>query len=219
MPARRPSDHQRRRVPRVAASLGVVVATLLFLAAPAGAAAQQTRTVTPIMGKERVTANEIVAWYKSKNIRDAKPAVSVETLARLFIEEGRTEGVAGDLAFVQAMVETGWLRHSTRVPPHFYNYAGIGAVDGGSTAARFPNARIGVRAQIQHLRAYADHRVNCRNFKHPTVTPRCHLVLPKGKAPMWEDMGRGNWATDPQYAAKINRLYDELLTHAGKPLK
>jgi flagellum-specific peptidoglycan hydrolase FlgJ len=44
-------------------------------------------------------------------------------------------------------------------------------------------------------------------------------VLPKGKAPMWEDMGRGNWATDPQYAAKINRLYDELLTHADKPLK
>lgn len=209
----------RRRIPRAVAAFGVAAATLVFLAAPAGAAAQQARTVTPVMGKERVTANELVAWYKSKKITGAKPAVPVETLARLFIEEGRAEGVAGDLAFVQSMIETGWLRHSTRVPANFYNYAGIGAVDGGTTAARFPNARIGVRAQIQHLRAYADRTVNCRNFRYATVTPRCHLVLPKGKAPMWEDMGRGNWATDPQYAAKVNRLYDELLTHAGKPLK
>jgi len=207
----------RRRASRAVAALAVSAATLVFIAAPAEA--QQRRVVTPVMAKERVTASEIVAWYRSKNIRDAKPAVPVETLARLFIEEGRAEGVAGDLAFVQSMIETGWLRHSARVPPHFFNYAGIGAVDGGTTAARFPNARIGVRAQIQHLRAYADHRVNCRNFRHATVTPRCHLVLPKGKAPMWEDMGRGNWATDPQYAAKVNRLYDELLTHAGKPVK
>ena len=52
------------------------------------------------------------------------------------------------------------------------------------------------------------------DFATPTVTPRCHLVAPKGKTPNWADMGDGNWATDPGYADKIERLYDQALDHA-----
>jgi hypothetical protein len=146
--------------------------------------------------------------------------VSVTDLARLFIEEGNREGVAGDVAFVQSMLETGWLTFPDhgQVRPWFNNFAGIGAVDGGSVAgpAQFPDARTGVRAQIQHLRAYADPSVTCANFAAPTVSPRCHLVVPKGKAPNWDQFGNGNWATDPEYASKIVALYDQLLTHARR---
>ncbi len=166
------------------------------------------------MGPSRLSAAQLAEWFESKDITGARPPVPVSTLARLFIEEGNREGVAGDVAFVQAILETGWFRFSTRMPPSHNNFAGIGAVDGGSSSARFPSARIGVRAQIQHLRAYADRRVTCSNFATPTVTPRCHLVLPKGKTPNWADMGDGNWATDPGYADKIERLYDQALDHA-----
>lgn len=206
------------RTSRLAAGLLLAVSLVFMVDAPTAVDASARRTSTPIMGFSRLSAEELATWYRSKNITGARPAVSVEALARLFIEEGRTEGVAGDVAFVQAMVETGWLRHSERVPPRYFNYAGIGAVDSGTGANRFPNARTGVRAQIQHLRAYADPTANCTNFARPTVTPRCRWVLPKGKARNWEQMGRGNWATDPAYASKIITLYDQALVHSDKPI-
>jgi flagellum-specific peptidoglycan hydrolase FlgJ len=168
----------------------------------------------PVMGSARVTAAQIAAWYDSKNIQGARSPIPVAELAQLFLQEGRMEGVAGDLAFVQAMLETGWLRFSTRMPPEHNNFSGIGAVDGGSSSAAFPSPRIGVRAQIQHLRAYADPTVTVARLANPLESPRFHLVSPKGKAPTWNQFGNGNWATDPQYAAKILNLYDQLLRHA-----
>jgi hypothetical protein len=171
------------------------------------------------MGPARVNAAQLAAWFRSKRIADARPPVPVEDLARMFIEEGRAEGVRGDVAFVQAMVETGWLRFSERVPPSLNNFSGLGAVDGGTTANAFPSARIGVRAQIQHLRAYADPSVTPSRLANPLVSPRFDLVRPKGKAPLWSQFGGGNWATDPDYAGKIDRLYDQLCVHAGVPVK
>lgn len=168
----------------------------------------------PIMGHSRLSAEELADWVDSVNVDGARPPVPVVDIASYFIEEGDREGVAGDVAFTQAILETGWFRFSDRMPPSNNNFSGIGAVDSGSSSASFPSARIGVRAQIQHLRAYADSTVNCSNFQAPTVTPRCGLVSPKGKAPRWNDMGNGNWATDPGYAAKIAKLYDAATRHA-----
>ncbi|HEX6311173.1 MAG TPA: hypothetical protein VF152_06070, partial [Acidimicrobiia bacterium] len=47
------------------------------------------------------------------------------------------------------------------------------------------------------------------------VDPRFHLVSPKGKAPTWNVMGNGNWATDPAYAGKVLSLYNHMRAHAG----
>ncbi len=168
----------------------------------------------PVMGPSRLSAQELASWVDSVGVGDARPPVPVRDIARYFIEEGAREGVAGDVAFAQAILETGWFRFSERMPPSHNNFSGIGAVDGGASSARFPDARTGVRAQIQHLRAYADATVDCSNFATPTVTPRCRFVIPKGKAPGWSDMGNGNWATDPGYAEKIASLYDRATRHA-----
>lgn len=172
------------------------------------------------MGVSQFTAEHLDAWFAMKTGGRAVPAGScvgsVRELATLFIEEGRDEGVRGDLAFIQAMLETGWLQHSSRVPPSFCNYSGIGAVDAGTGANRFATAREGVRAQIQHLRAYADPTTTCANFTHPNVDPRCKWVLPKGKAPTWNVMGNGNWATDPGYSNKILTLATSLSNFVGR---
>ncbi|MEX0836093.1 MAG: S-layer homology domain-containing protein [Nitriliruptor sp.] len=71
-----------------------------------------------------------------------------------------------------------------------------------------------VRAQTQHLRAYADPTVTVANLANPLESPRFHLVSPKGKAPTWERMGSGNWATDPNYGTKILSLYASMRQHA-----
>jgi flagellum-specific peptidoglycan hydrolase FlgJ len=47
------------------------------------------------------------------------------------------------------------------------------------------------------------------------VDPRFSLVVPKGKATTWNQMGSGNWATDPAYATKILALYAEARSFSG----
>lgn len=170
------------------------------------------------MGPARLTAAQIVSWF---NRREPRPSgtyaalAPVETLAVYFIEEGADEGVTGDIAFMQSVVETGWFRFGGSVPPSANNFAGIGAIDSNPGAfAVFPDARTGVRAQIQHLRAYADpSALTCTvpPLRHPCVDPRFHLVLPKGRASTWEQMGSGNWATAAHYGTSILALYQEAL--------
>ncbi len=59
------------------------------------------------------------------------------------------------MAFTQAMKETGFLRYGGAVKIEQYNFAGIGATDDGGTPASFESVRLGVRAQVQNLKAYA----------------------------------------------------------------
>jgi hypothetical protein len=203
----------------VLATLGAACVPVPRVAAPvaprAATAAPPLTGSTPVMAPARVTAQQIAAWVASKRVTDARPPVPMVEMARLFLEEGAAEGVAGDLAFIQAVIETGWFRFSTRVPPEFNNFSGMGAVDGGTTANRYASPRIGVRAQIQHLRAYADPKVTVASLANPLVSTRWNLVRPRGMAPTWNQFGNGVWATDPGYSAKVLSLYSQLLTHAG----
>jgi hypothetical protein len=116
------------------------------------------------------------------------------------------------------VLETGWFRFAGSVPAWYNNFAGIGATGPGGVPAQFPDARTGVRAQIQHLRAYADPTATTCTvppLHNPCVDPRFALVLPKGKAPTWNQMGNGNWATSTTYASKILALYQEMRTFNG----
>lgn len=183
---------------------------------PAPAAA-----VVAVMGPSRVSAPAIVAWFNTRTPRPPgayMATVPVETLVRVYLEEGDSEGVTGDVAFVQSIVETGWFRFSGSIPASFNNFAGIGATDTNPAPAQFPDARTGVRAQIQHLRAYADpSATSCTvpPLRHPCVDPRFHLVTPKGRAPTWNQFGNGNWATASTYASSILTLYSEVLSFAN----
>lgn len=184
----------------------VLVALLLGACAPGTGG-------TPVLGDSRVTAGQMAGWFHTKS-SGGSATTPVEWLAYFFLTEGEAEGVAGDVAFVQAMVETGWLRFSARMPRESNNFSGIGAVDGGTGAAWFPTAQVGVRAQIQHLKAYADPSAHPATLANPLVDPRFHLVA-KGIAPTWEGFGNGVWASDRGYSSKISRLYSELLSYAA----
>jgi hypothetical protein len=194
-------------------ALGLSALLLLGTVAVVADGAEAAAT-HPVMGRSRVTAAQLAGWFRSKG-KTSKATVSIDVLAGHFITEGADEGVAGDLAFAQSIVETGWFTFSARVLPSYNNFSGLGAVDGGTGAAAFDTAELGVRAQIQHLRAYADPTVTTAKLAHPVIDPRFSLVAPKGKAPTWEQFGNGIWATDPGYAAKVINIHDQILAYAG----
>ena len=176
----------------------------------------RTSTVA-IMGPARLDAPQLAAWFNGRQPRPSgsySASVDLDILAQYYIEEGAAENVTGDVAFAQAIVETGWFRFAGTVPPSANNFAGIGAADSNPGPATFADARTGVRAHIQHLRAYADPMATaCATppLRNPCVDPRFDLVVPKGRAPAWNQLGRGNWATAPGYGAKILALYNEAL--------
>lgn len=217
---------------RARAVLGAALVLGAFAAAcgSKGASSPVAPTPTPptptlptvaIMGPARLSAAQIVAWFTGRTPRPSgtwAATVPLETLAQFYVEEGAAEGVTGDVAFMQSVVETGWFRFSGSVPASFNNFAGIGATDTNPAPAQFPDARTGVRAQIQHLRAYGDPTATtCTSppLANPCVDPRFALVTPKGRALTWNQMGSGNWATATTYATSILTLYQEALTFAG----
>jgi len=199
----------------------VAIAGVLGACRPPAKSAPPAATPPPagtvaVMGASSLNGAQLAAWYRSKGVSAGYLATeSIDALAQYYVEEGAAEGVRGDLAFVQAVLETGWFRS---VLTRQNNFAGIGATDVDPAPAAFPDARTGVRAQIQHLRAYADPTATvCAvvPLRNPCVDPRFHLVAPKGKAPTWNQMGNGNWASSTTYAVNILSLYNQARAYNG----
>ncbi len=177
----------------------------------------------PVMGPTVLSAPEMVAWYRSSG---ASPrlsgGMSIEQLAQIFVEEGTSENVRADFAFAQSYIETGGFRAGGSDN----NFSGLGACDGCSGEKQFPTARDGIRAQIQHLRNYADRRSTTSDLNHPpspywygsdpgVAARNFDTFFAKGWAPTWQMMGRGNWATDPNYSAKVIGIYNRMIATKG----
>ena len=144
---------------------------------------------TEIMGKAKANAQQMALFARSKNAEPQLPACSLEQLAQFFLEEGEAEGVRGDVAFAQSLHETGFFKYGGIVLPTQNNYAGIGALNGNAKgqAATFPDPRTGVRAQIQHLKAYASKEA----LVNGCVDPRFSLVT-RGSAQYVEWLGESD---------------------------
>ena len=211
----------------------VVSFALLGSLGPAGtgaAAAATPTSHTPVMGPNLLGADDLAAWYRSKrgSEKPRAPGVDndIERLADLFIEEGRVEGVRGDIAFVQSVLETGWFSFPDygQIRPWFNNFAGLRAYNGRSPGTTceaetypsrcFETARLGIRNQIQLLRGYAD--ATTADMEGRLMMPPSDRV---GAAPIWELFGGASgiaiWATDPGYGLKIITLYSDALVHSG----
>ena len=187
----------------------------------AAAAALARAGAIPVMGEAQLTAVQLAGWYRSTGSTPMFAAgTSIDDVAQLYIEEGRDEGVRGDIAFAQAIIETGYFRVAAG-----NNYSGIGVCDSCTGGYGFPTPREGVRAQIQLLRNYADKDSRAHNLTHPpspalygsdaTKAARLYdTFFLKGKAPLWNMMGGGNWATDPVYAPKVIGLHARMVAWA-----
>ena len=168
----------------------LAVAEADILAEFFGMESSTTTEKTAIMGKAQATASQMAAFCLSKNASPQLPSCTVEELARMFIEEGEAEGVRGDVAFAQSLHETGYFKFGGIVLPSQNNYAGIGALNGNATgqAASFPDPRTGVRAQIQHLKAY---NPQGRGWAVPGAGYGANIVKLLGQILAFQDPGDG----------------------------
>lgn len=170
---------------------------------------------TEIMGEAHATAQQMALFCRSKNAEPKLTSCTLEQLAEIFLEEGKAEGVRGDVAFAQSLHETGYFKFGGIVLPSQNNYAGIGALNGNATgqAATFPDPRTGVRAQIQHLKAYA----STEPLVNTCVDPRFSLVT-RGSAPYVEWLGAADnpngkgWAVPGSgYGANVVKLLGQIM--------
>ncbi|MDR0687070.1 MAG: glucosaminidase domain-containing protein [Prevotellaceae bacterium] len=182
-----------------------LVAAVFFFLAMLGATRAQAQAGKSfdipryIMSSGRLTAEQLVTFVATTALES--DTVRAARLAPLYIVEAQAEGVNHDIAFAQMILETGFLRFKGVVGPHTNNFCGLGAVSTKQTGHVFPDERSGIRAHIQHLKAYA----SSEPLAGELVDPRYHFVSPKGKAPTIDALA-GTWATDPKYAAKIKSL-------------
>lgn len=144
-----------------------------------------TSAKTPIIGTPVCTKQQMIKFLLKKN-PDAKPfAYHVS----IFLDEGRREGVRGDVAFAQSILETNYFRFNNDTQKHQNNFAGIGSVKKGVRGHSYASPREGIRAQIQHLKAYASRE----NLRQPLIDVRFHFARKQCLCPYVEDLG-GLWA-------------------------
>ena len=165
-----------------------------------------------IMGKTSTSAAQMVRYYNQKASYPAfyknSDAPTLEEFCKIYIEESAAEGVKAEVAFAQTMNETGFLKFGGDVSINQYNFAGLGAIGNGEKGLSFKNVREGIRAQIQHLKAYG----STDPLNNPCVDPRFNYVK-RGSAIYMEWLGiqenpnGGGWAASPNYGFTLRNTY------------
>ncbi len=156
----------------------------------------------PLATRGRADVQQLIRFFTQTN---PQPDLDqLNKVARAYIDEAAIEGVNSDIAFCQMCLETNYLRFGGDVKPWQNNFCGLGATGNGEPGATFFSIEVGVRAHIQHLKAYA----NAQPLRQKCVDPRFGLV-PRATAPYVEDLTK-KWATDPEYDSKIKRKLQAL---------
>lgn len=173
----------------------------------------------PIMGKTGVTVDQMVKFYEERvkkvpnhkgypyTADEKSGAKTIKQFCQIFLEECNAEGVKAEVAFAQSMKETAFLKFGGDVVSEQYNFAGLGTTGGGVKGEYFANVRQGVRAQVQHLKAYASKEP----LKQACVDKRFTYVQ-RGVAEyvQWLGMQENPHNTDKQkygWAAGVNYGY------------
>lgn len=192
-----------------------------------GYAPDDENVYLPIMGSTQTSVDQMVRYYNAntsgydtfKSKYDGKydgslakgGASTINQFAQIVYEEAIAEGIKPEVVFTQCMKETAFLKYGGEVNPNQYNFAGIGAT-GSVHGATFENVRMGIRAQVQHLKAYG----SLDKLINQCVDPRFNLVS-RGSAKYVEWLGKkenptgSGWATSKNYGHDIVNMINVLL--------
>lgn len=165
---------------------------------------------TMIMGKSIATKEQMKAYIKKKNPQVAQ---SVLDMIPLYLLEGEMESVRGDIAFAQSCLETGnFAFKGSAVTLDQNNFAGMGVTSNGMKGNSWSTPQLGIRAQIQHLKAYASENL----LKNECIDPRFKYVT-RGCAEYVEWLGiqenpqKKGWAVGKGYGEKIINILSDIL--------
>ncbi len=156
-----------------------------------------------IMGIGIVNIDQMASFLLSNN--ENVDGEFAHYLAKTYFDEAKGEGVNPDIAFTQMCLETGFLRFDGTVAPEQHNYCGLGVTGNGEKGQYFTNPEEGIRAHIQHLKAYA----STDKLNTKLVDNRFRFVK-RGSATEISEL-TGKWATDVHYDKKIRGLLYRLL--------
>ncbi len=172
--------------------------------------------LTPIMGKSIATVEQMRAFIKAIN-----PEVDQKIIDMIpyYLSEGEAEGVRGDIAFAQSCVETGYFRFEkagtgSAVTIDDNNFCGLGVTQLGIHGCIFNTPQEGIRAQIQHLKAYG----STLPLNGEQVDPRFGYVQ-RGCAEYWEWLGMQEnpqgkgWAGGYNYGPTILDIFYRVLQY------
>lgn len=172
---------------------------------------------TLIMGTTDVSLGQMVAYYNAKSksypsFYQNTDAPDIETFCQLYINECTAEGVRYDIAFCQCMKETGFLHYGGSVSISQFNFAGMGATGGGVHGCVYNSVQEGIRAHVQHLKAFA----STADMVNEPVDQRWSKVR-RGSAVYVEYLGinenpkHTGWATAERYGYSLMNDYVAVL--------
>ncbi len=180
--------------------------------------------VTAIMGNSQLgedksaVVNKMVKRYTKQgkeypgDALEAGGAPDIQTFCEILYDEAVLEEVKPEVVFAQAMKETGYLQYNGDVKVEQFNFAGLGATGGGVPGEKFDDVATGLRAQIQHLKAYASDE----ELKSECVDTRFKYIK-RGSAPYVEWLGMKEnpsgkgWAAAKKYGMSLMQDYLEPL--------
>lgn len=164
-----------------------------------------------IEGKSVATVNQMKAYIKSVN---PKVSTSVLNMIKYYISEGEIEGIRGDYAFAQSCLETGNFTFSgSAVTLDQNNFCGMGVTSNGMKGNSFKTPQLGIRAQIQHLKAYGSKKelVNkCIDTRFKYVKRGCSPYIEW--LGMKENPNGYGWAAGANYGSKILSIYNKIIS-------
>ena len=171
-----------------------------------------------IEGATETTINQMINYYQSSGHRYPAEvlkkggAETLEKFCTIFYNEALKENIKAEVAFVQTMKETGWLQFGGDVKIEQFNFAGLGATGNGVSGNSFKDVETGVRAQIQHLKAYG----SVLPLNQICVDQRFEYVK-RGSAIYVEWLGIPDnpdgkgWASAEGYGFDLHKMIDKLL--------
>ncbi|MDD6711642.1 MAG: N-acetylmuramoyl-L-alanine amidase [Sharpea porci] len=178
-----------------------------------------TAQLYEISGSPKATEAQMVKYFASHAsfpdyyASHDKEVKTLNDFVHIYYQEATDEGIRPEVAFAQMINETGFLTYTGRVKIEQYNFAGLGAIDRDQSSNSFSSVREGIRAQIQHLKAYA---VKGATLRNPLIDGRFKYVT-QGSAQYVEWLGSNEnpnhlgWATTPGYGNALRKIIDNIL--------
>ena len=183
--------------------------------------------VTSIMGnstvgQDRVTVVEkMVAHYMtSGNLYPSNAlngvgelgviggAPDIVTFCEIIYDEAVFENVRPEILYAQIMLETGYLQYGGDVEINQFNFGGLGATGNGVKGNSFRDVRTGIKAQVQHLKAYA----SAEPLKATQIVDERFKYVTRNTAPYVEWLGikenpaGKGWAASAGYGFDLMKI-------------
>ena len=170
-----------------------------------------------IEGTTSVSVKQMTDYFRQSkysyptDIMKKGGASTLEEFCQIYYEEAEKEGIKAEVAFAQAMKETGWLQFKGDVKAEQYNFAGMGATGNHVTGESFKDVREGVRAQIQHLKAYGstkDLNQTCVDNRFKYVERGCSIYVEWLGIP--NNPENKGWAAADGYGVDIVKMVQKM---------